>query len=146
MKTFFIDVIRYGVEVVRDFRTVGGGHVSAKLLIKINGVERHTVAEGVGPVNAFDTAIKKAVGEFYPGVKDLQVTDFQVHILDRQKGTDSQVKVEIICFDGQESLKEEAVSANVIDASFEALIKIIDNKIAHLVRQKTRKQKTLVSA
>ncbi len=92
--------------------------------IKLNVEEEEimTVAEGNGPVNALDTALRKALARRYPKVKDITLTDFKVRILTPQEATRALTRVMIESRDGKGHVwNTVGVSANIIDASFNAL-------------------------
>ena len=62
----------------------------------------HTAAEGDGPVNALDNALRKALGQFYPSLNDVKLEDFKVRILDGRDGTAAKVRVLIESSDGED--------------------------------------------
>jgi len=81
-----------------------------------------TVAEGNGPVNALDTALRQALVPTYPELANLRLTDYKVRILTPQDGTKAVTRVMIESSDGEgESWSTVGVSTNVIDASYNAL-------------------------
>ncbi len=81
----------------------------------------HTAAEGNGPVNALDRALRKALLEFYPKLIEIKLVDYKVRILEESSGTGSQVRVLIESTDGQKLWKTVGSSPNIIDASWLAL-------------------------
>lgn len=94
----------------------------ATIKLAVEGEEIMTVAEGNGPVNALDTALRKALMKHYPKVKDLVLTDYKVRILTPQEGTKALTRVMIESRDGKGRIWNTiGVSHNVIDASFDAL-------------------------
>ena len=101
-----------------------GGEILAEATVKarVDGVIMHTAAEGNGPVNALDKAMRKALLQFYPRLVDVQLTDFKVRILDEQAATEAQTRVLIDASDGENSWSTVGCSANIIEASFQALI------------------------
>jgi len=113
---------------VASFRVLldqeGGGELSSEAVIKIRVGERliHTAAEGNGPVNAMDNALRKALEEVYPQLKTMHLTDYKVRVLDEQKGTNARVRVLIESQDGGSSWSTVGVSENIIEASLEALV------------------------
>lgn len=82
----------------------------------------HTVAEGDGPVNALDSALRGALVKFYPRVKKLKLTDYKVRILDSADGTASKTRVLIESTDGKEEWGTVGASSNIIEASLQALV------------------------
>jgi len=100
------------------------GHVETEATIKIwLGDERYVrTAEGNGPVNALDTALRDAIGEIHPHLRDIDLVNFKVRILDETKGTGAVTRVLIDASDGQEVWGSIGVSENVIAASWDALV------------------------
>jgi len=88
----------------------------------VNGTMMHTAAEGEGPVNALDKAMRKALSPFYPELAPVHLTDFKVRILDPQSATAALTRVLIDASDGQQSWTTVGCSENIIEASFQALI------------------------
>ena len=82
----------------------------------------HTVAEGDGPVNALDRALRKALTRFYPEIAKVALTDFSVRILDPEEATAAKTRVIIESSDGQATWGTVGVSDNIIEASLEALV------------------------
>jgi 2-isopropylmalate synthase len=100
------------------------GKVETEATIKIwVGGERYVrTAEGNGPVNALDKALRSAIGEIYPHLKDIELVNFKVRILDETKGTGAITRVLLDASDGQEVWGSIGVSENVIESSWEALV------------------------
>jgi 2-isopropylmalate synthase len=94
----------------------------ATVTTEVAGREMMTVANGNGPVNALDKALRKALLEFYPQLEDMRLSDYKVRILTPQAGTGAVTRVMIESADGQgRSWTTVGVSTNIIDASFNAL-------------------------
>lgn len=89
----------------------------------------HTAADGDGPVNALDTALRKALEEFYPELQKVRLIDYKVRVLDTKAGTGSKVRVLIEAGDGERSWRTVGVSENIISASFDALIESFEYKL-----------------
>jgi 2-isopropylmalate synthase len=89
----------------------------------------HTAAEGVGPVNALDRALRKALERFFPSLREVRLVDFKVRVLPAGLGTASQVRVLIESSDGRDRWGTVGVSDNIIEASWQALIDSIDYKL-----------------
>src|SRR5207302_8539729 len=102
----------------------GDGKVVTEATIKIwLGGERYVrTAEGNGPVNALDNALRDAIGEIYPHLRDIELVNFKVRILDETKGTGAVTRVLIDASDGQEVWGSIGVSENLIAASWDALV------------------------
>ncbi len=94
----------------------------ATVKARVNGSIMHTAAEGDGPVNALDNAMRKAVLPFYPELEPVHLTDYKVRILDPQAATAALTRVLIDASDGQRSWTTVGCSPNIIEASFQALI------------------------
>jgi 2-isopropylmalate synthase len=94
----------------------------ATVTLDVHGEDMMTVATGNGPVNALDTALRKALTPLYPGLSDMRLVDFKVRILTPQAGTEAITRVMIESADaGGERWSTVGVSTNIIDASYEAL-------------------------
>jgi 2-isopropylmalate synthase len=90
----------------------------------------HTVAEGDGPVNALDSALRNALTRFFPHLQNVQLTDYKVRILDSGTGTAAKTRVLIESSDGKEIWNTVGVSENIVDASLQALVDSIEFKLA----------------
>ncbi len=86
-------------------------------------------AEGNGPVNALDKALRKALEEFYPNLKTMHLTDYKVRILDEASGTSAKVRVIIESNDGKRRWGTVGVHENVIEASWRALVDSVEYKL-----------------
>ncbi|SDH37013.1 2-isopropylmalate synthase [Alteribacillus bidgolensis] len=104
-----------------------------KMIIKDQTVM--TAAEGNGPVNALDHALRKAIGEFYPLVHEMYLSDYKVRVLDEAEATASTVRVLIESSDGKETWSTIGVSANIIEASWHALV---DSIRYYFMKQRSR--------
>jgi 2-isopropylmalate synthase len=100
------------------------GKVETEATIKIwLGGERYVrTAEGNGPVNALDNALREAIGQIHPHLRDINLVNFKVRILDEKKGTGAVTRVLIDASDGREVWGSIGVSENVIAASWDALV------------------------
>ena len=93
----------------------------ATVRLSVEGVEEHTASLGNGPINALDKALRKALEEFYPNLKELQLIDYKVRIINESEGTSAKVRVLIESTDGKRKWGTVGVSENVIEASWIAL-------------------------
>jgi 2-isopropylmalate synthase len=93
----------------------------ATIKVKVGDRIEHTAAEGDGPINALDQALRKALIQFYPDLNSVELTDFKVRILDETAGTASMIRVLIESSDGKEHWKTVGSSSNLIEASWLAL-------------------------
>jgi 2-isopropylmalate synthase len=114
----------------------------ATIKLRVNGVAEHTAAEGDGPVNALDNAIRKALAQFYPTLADMHLTDFKVRVLDEKAGTAAKVRVLIQSQDARDSWGTVGVSENIIEASWHALVDSIEYKLLKDQKAEGRGQKT----
>ena len=105
-------------------------HISeASVKIKIGKKIIHEVSEGDGPVNALDTALRKALIEHFPCIEGVKLDDYKVRVLGSKVGTDAFVRVWITFGDGNQYWHTAGVSTNIIEASWYALLDGINYKI-----------------
>ncbi|TVX92591.1 citramalate synthase [Paenibacillus agilis] len=98
--------------------------VVSEAIVKIN-IDNESIymaAEGNGPVNALDNALRKALSRHYPGIEDMHLTDYKVRVLDESDTTAAKVRVLIESTDFEHTWSTVGVSQNVIEASWEALV------------------------
>jgi 2-isopropylmalate synthase len=100
------------------------GRVETEATIKIwvEGERYVRTAEGNGPVHALDKALRSAIGERYPHLRDIELVNFKVRILDERKGTGAVTRVLLDASDGSDTWGSIGVSENIIEASWEALV------------------------
>ena len=106
----------------------------AVVKVKVDDKIMHTAAEGNGPVNALDQALRKALIQFYPSIATVRLVDYKVRILEESIGTGSQVRVLIESTDGVDEWRTVGSSTNIIEASWLALA---DSLEYWLLKQKT---------
>ncbi|MER3486530.1 MAG: citramalate synthase, partial [Chloroflexota bacterium] len=94
----------------------------ASVKLEINGEIQHTVADGNGPVNALDQALRKALLPYYPEVANLRLTDYKVRVIDGTSATAAAVRVLIESTDGVRRWSTVGASTNIIEASWFALV------------------------
>jgi 2-isopropylmalate synthase len=99
---------------------------SAIVKVKVDGNEEVVAAEGDGPVNALDKALRKALEIFYPQLKRMRLTDYKVRVLDTTKATAAKVRVHIESTDGKRVWGTVGLSTNIIEASWDALVDSIE--------------------
>ena len=109
-----------------DYRAMVSRHddrpfADATIKLKIGGHEVHTAAEGNGPVNAFDMALRKALQPIFPQVADIQLADYKVRILNSNTGTGAVTRVLIDWHDGQRRWSTVGAGTNILDATWLAL-------------------------
>jgi 2-isopropylmalate synthase len=121
------DRIKYHVEVGIDRH----GELLTEGTVKINvsGDERHEVAEGDGPVNALDAALRKALNGSFPGLREMQLVDYRVRALNSEAGTAARIRVMVESSDKHDTWGTVGVSENIIEASWIALVDAIEYKL-----------------
>jgi 2-isopropylmalate synthase len=126
----YFDIERYSVAVDRRFARNGFEDRGAEAIVKlsVHGETRISAAEGNGPVNALDLALRKDLGAYQRFIDDVRLVDYRVRVF--QGGTDAVTRVLVECADGEGNRwSTVGVSANVIDASFEAIVDAINYKL-----------------
>ncbi|MFA5090392.1 MAG: citramalate synthase [Candidatus Omnitrophota bacterium] len=110
---------------------IGNKKITSEAIIKIKvkGIKEHTAAEGDGPVNALDNALRKALKDFYPTLSKMHLSDFKVRVLDEKKGTAAPVRVFIQSQDESDNWNTIGVSENLIEASWQALVDSVEYKL-----------------
>jgi len=98
----------------------------AMIKVRVGNEVIHTAAEGNGPVNALDQALRKALLQFYPRLAAVKLIDYKVRILEESTGTESQVRVFIESTDGESEWRTVGSSANIIEASWLALADAVE--------------------
>jgi len=100
-----------------------GGGMSSEATVKVRVKDEtiHTAAEGNGPVNALDTAVRKALLPLFPKLADIHLTDYKVRILDPDSATGAQTRVLVSSSDGKKDWTTVGSSPNIIEASWMAL-------------------------
>jgi 2-isopropylmalate synthase len=120
-----------GFRVIDEKRTEGEPPI-AEATIMLEGPDgriEHTAAQGNGPVNALDGALRKALVKFYPEVEEVKLHDYKVRVLGSVEGTGAVVRVLIESGDAHERWGTVGVSHNVIEASWQALVDSMDYKL-----------------
>ena len=103
-------------------RADGRVETEATVKIWVAGERYVRTAEGNGPVNALDNALREALVEIHPHLRDIELVNFKVRILDETKGTDAVTRVLLDASDGEKVWGSIGVSENVIESSWEALV------------------------
>ncbi|PLX79637.1 MAG: citramalate synthase [Desulfuromonas sp.] len=101
----------------------------ATVQVKVGGKIEHTAAEGNGPVNALDNALRKALEKFYPQIREMKLLDYKVRVLPGSRGTASMTRVLIESGDKNGRWGTVGVSDNIIDASYQALVDALQFKL-----------------
>jgi 2-isopropylmalate synthase len=108
--------------VIVEKRVDGKVETEAVVKIWVDGERYVRAAEGNGPVNALDKALRAAIGEIYPHLRDIELVNFKVRILDETKGTGAITRVLIDASDGHDVWGSIGVAENLIAASWDALV------------------------
>jgi len=120
-ETEFFDLVRYRSSV--EHRRSGGTFNEATVKIKVKDQEFLAVGEGVGPIDALDEALRKAIQRFYPEVDTIILEDYKVRVIDAAGGAEAKVCVTIEAADREDETSWSTVGAseNLIEASWAAL-------------------------
>ncbi|ACL69844.1 citramalate synthase [Halothermothrix orenii] len=116
---------------VNDFKIIShnsGEMTNSEAVIKlvVNNEKVHVAAEGDGPVNALDNALRKGLRTFFPEIKNMKLIDYKVRVLNGDRGTAAKVRVLIETSNGEDTWTTVGVSTNIIQASWQALIDSIE--------------------
>jgi 2-isopropylmalate synthase len=133
-----------GFRVIDEKRTETEPPI-AEATIMLEGPDgriEHTAAQGNGPVNALDRALRKALGKFYPEVEQVRLHDYKVRVLGNKEGTEAVVRVLIESGDEHARWGTVGVSHNVIEASWQALVDSMDYKLYKERRGAHRRRRT----
>ncbi|MDR3237602.1 MAG: citramalate synthase [Spirochaetia bacterium] len=111
-----------GFRVITEMDEKNTMRCEATIKVDVDGKEEHSAADGVGPVGALDNALRKALEKFYPEIKDLQLTDYKVRVLNEKAGTSSKVRVLMDMMRDGGHWGTVGVSSNIIEASWQAMV------------------------
>jgi 2-isopropylmalate synthase len=112
--------------VIVEKREDGKAVVEATIKVTVGGERVISTAEGNGPVNALDAALRQAIVSKYPHLADIELVNYKVRILDENKGTGAVTRVLLDASDGDDTWGSIGVSENVVEASWEALVDSIE--------------------
>jgi len=121
------ELIKYHTTVEK--RRAGDIVTEATVKLKVGDRVEHVVGEGDGPVNALDGALRRALEEFYPAIKDVHLIDYKVRVVNARAGTAAKVRVIIESRDKQSAWGTVGVSENIIEASWQALADSVEYKL-----------------
>ena len=121
------ELIKYHVDVEK--RRTGEIVTEATVKLKVGDEIEHVVGEGDGPVNALDAALRKSLEGFYPGIREVHLTDYKVRVVNGREGTAARVRVVIESRDKQSMWGTVGVSENIIEASWLALVDSVEFKL-----------------
>jgi 2-isopropylmalate synthase len=117
--------------VITDENGPGTFSTEATVKVHVQGERRIATAEGNGPVNALDQALRAAIQPVYPQLEHVHLTDYKVRVLDTAKGTGAVTRVLIDTADDERSWSTIGVSENIIEASWQALLDAINYALLH---------------
>jgi 2-isopropylmalate synthase len=123
----YFDLI--GFKVIVEKKEKGHPVSEATIIVKVGDRTEHTAALGTGPVDALDSALRKALYKFYPELNEMNLVDFKVRVLSTKDGTKAVTRVLIESSDGKRTWGTVGVSENIIEASWQALVDGIDYKL-----------------
>jgi len=119
-----------GFRVITEKRGLNQNALSeATIKVTVDGEKELTASEGVGPVNALDKALRKALTIFYPTLKEMRLIDYKVRVLETNRATEANVRVLIQSSDGKDTWGTVGVSQNLMEASWLALVDSISYKL-----------------
>ena len=125
-RTKFFKLLGFRVVEDKKKETI---YTEATIKLEVDGKVEHTAADGNGPVNAMDRALRKALERFYPALRDVRLLDFKVRVLEGGAGTAARVRVLVESGDGADKWGTVGVSENVIEASWQALVDSLEYKL-----------------
>ena len=108
--------------IISEKRADGETTTEATIKLSVDGHRVISTAEGNGPVNALDQALRKAIGPHYPELKEIHLSNYKVRILDEHRATAATTRVLIDSTDGKRMWGAVGVSENIIEASWQALV------------------------
>jgi len=121
------ELIKYHVNVETD--RVEQVVTEATVKLRVGDMVEHVVAEGDGPVNALDNALRKSLVRFYPAIRDMHLVDYKVRVVNAQAATAARVRVIIESRDPDATWGTVGVSENIIEASWKALVDSVEYKL-----------------
>ena len=132
------DLIRYHTNVER--MPEGQIVTEATVKLQVDGKTEHVVSEGDGPVNALDGALRKALEPSYPSLKEMNLIDYKVRVVNAREGTAAKVRVVIESRDAEDMWGTVGVSENIVEASWHALVDSIEYKLLKDIDKKPAKK------
>jgi 2-isopropylmalate synthase len=108
--------------IISEKRADGETTVEATIKLYVKGQREISTAEGNGPVNALDKALRRAIEPHYPELKEIHLSNYKVRILDEHRATAATTRVLIDSTDGKRVWGAVGVGENIIEASWQALV------------------------
>jgi 2-isopropylmalate synthase len=128
------ETLKYHVEVSSE--PSRGMITEATVKVRVGNDIHYEVAEGDGPVNALDAALRKALNGHFPQLRKMRLTDYRVRVVNSEAGTAARIRVVIESTDDQSVWGTVGVSENIIEASWIALVDAVEYKLAQEERQR----------
>jgi 2-isopropylmalate synthase len=125
-----------GFRVITEKKENQSIYCEATIRVEVNGRVEHTAANGNGPVEAIDNALRKALEKFYPEIAEMHLSDYKVRVLNEKAGTGSAVRVLIDQRLDGTHWGTVGVSENIIEASWRALVDGIEYMLFKGFREK----------
>jgi 2-isopropylmalate synthase len=125
----YFELVEYHVSIRKD-NVLGKDTCEATIKITVDDMTVHEAAEGDGPVNALDAALRAALIRFYPRLEQMKLVDYKVRIIDSTSGTAAKTRVFIESSDGDSTWATVGVSNDIIEASWLALRDSVDYLLA----------------
>jgi 2-isopropylmalate synthase len=123
----FFELVEF--KVIVNEPSTNTANSSCIIKVRVGDQEVLTVAEGDGPVNALDRAVRKALERVYPAIGAIRLTDYKVRVLDSDKASAAKVRVLVESSDGRDSWTTIGVSTDIINASWQALVDAMEYKL-----------------
>lgn len=124
------ETIKYRI-VAGDRDTANNrGFAEAIIKLRVGEIEKFEAAEGHGPVNALDAALRKCLKDFYPQLERMHLVDYKVRVVNGREGTAARIRVNIESSDGTQNWGTIGVSENIIEASWLALVDAVEYMLA----------------
>jgi 2-isopropylmalate synthase len=133
---FTLESFRVTIEKNRS----GASTSQATIKISVGDDHEITAAEGDGPVNALDNALRKALNKFFPQIEEMGLVDFKVRVIEGSDGTGAKVRVQMQSRDPREIWSTIGVSENIIEASWQALVDSVQYKLSKELNGKEEKR------
>lgn len=127
------------LRVRSEMNSAGAECTEATIVVCVNGRRELMAAEGSGPVDALSNALRKVLGTFYPSLEEVRLADYKVRVVNPEEGTAAVVRVLVEHRDGTRSWNTVGVSANILEASWQALA---DGIRFHLLRRASSEAQT----
>lgn len=123
------ELLKYHIDVEKVINGAGKLLTEATIKLRVGDKTYHEVAEGDGPVNALDAALRKALYDSYPNLAEMRLVDYKVRVVNEEAGTAARIRVYIESADDKDVWGTVGVSENIIEASYMALVDSVEYKL-----------------